>query len=82
MRRQMIVHVNTMLTQIQDPSYPKVEGWNTIPSPGDIEYPVPVWNTAPDIIKERKTTAYYDNFMVGWENDYTNPEFLSQLTLG
>jgi len=82
MHKHMLLQDNTMLTQIQDPSYPKVEEWNTIPSPGDFDYPVPVWNTAPDIIKERKTAAYYDNFMVGWENDYTNPEFLSQLTLG
>lgn len=82
MHRQMIVHVNTMLSQIQDPSYPKVEGWNTIPLPGDLDYPVPAWNTAPDIIKERKTAIYYNNFIVGWENDYTDPGFLSQLTLG
>jgi len=50
--------------------------------PGDLDYPVPAWNTAPDIIKERKTAIYYNNFIVGWENEYTDPDFLSQLTLG
>ena len=29
------------LAQVQDPQYPKVEGWEIIPRPGDLEYPVP-----------------------------------------
>lgn len=82
MHRQMIIHVNNMLSEIQDPSYSKVEGWKTIPSPRDTDYPVPIWDTAPDIIKNRKTDAYYDNFIVGWENDYTDPGMRSQSTLG
>jgi len=83
MHRQMIIHVNNMLSQIGEPSYPKVEGWQAVPAPGDLDYPVPpVWNTVPDSIRSSKTDEYYNNRMVNWEKDYTNLDILRQLTLG
>ena len=41
MHREMIKNVNQILNQVQDPQYPKVEGWKIVPRPGDLEYPVP-----------------------------------------
>jgi len=83
MHRQMILHVNTLLSEIGDTSYPKVVGWTRVPPLNDPEYPVPpVWNSAQDSIKTCKTDDYYSNIMVLRENDFTNPEYLSGLTLG
>jgi hypothetical protein len=82
MHRQMIIHVNNMLSQIQDPSYPQVEGWLSIPGPGDIEYPVPVWINAPPTIQESKTDDYYNNNIVKWEAHFLNQNELAQMTLG
>ncbi|TVP40073.1 Tat pathway signal protein [Candidatus Nitrosocosmicus arcticus] len=82
MHRQMILHVDTLLSEIGDASYPKVEGWTHVPPPNDPDYPVPVWNSAPDFIKPAKTDNFYSNRMVRWENDYSTPEYLSELTLG
>jgi len=38
----MILQVNQKLLEIQDPSYPMVEGWNPVPVPNDNDYPVPL----------------------------------------
>ena len=82
MHRQMIIHVNDMLTQIQDPTYPKIEGWNNIPAPGNIDYPVPIWIDAPDSIKNSKTDDFYSNWMKPREDHYTNLSNLAQISLG
>ncbi|WP_458744801.1 Tat pathway signal protein [Candidatus Nitrosocosmicus sp. T] len=82
MHRQMIIHVNSMLSQIQDPSYPAVKGWVAIPSPSDIDYPVPIWADAPPSIQDSKTSDFYDNWMKPREIYYTDPSNLAQITLG
>ncbi|MGD9672096.1 MAG: Tat pathway signal protein [Candidatus Nitrosocosmicus sp.] len=83
MHRQMILHVNTLLSEIGDTSYPEVVGWTRVPPPNDPDYPVPpVWNSAPDYIKSRKTDNYYRDIMVRRENYFTTSENLSRLTLG
>lgn len=35
MHRQMIASVNAQLREIADPLYPRIEGWRTVPEPGD-----------------------------------------------
>lgn len=41
MYREMISNINEILTQIHDPQYLKVEGWEIVPRPGELDYPVP-----------------------------------------
>ena len=41
MHREMIRNINQILIQVQDPQYPKIEGWEQIPRPGDLDYRVP-----------------------------------------
>jgi hypothetical protein len=82
MHREMINHVNVMLHQIQDPTYPKVVGWDKIPSPKSSEYPVPpVWDEAP-FLAEFKTNEYYSSRMKPLEDRFTNLDYLAQITLG
>src|SRR5262245_54817502 len=55
MHRQMIKHVNAILGDIGDLGYPRVEGWVTLPPPGDPDFPVsPAWFDpgAPPVINE------------------------------
>ncbi|HEX5185669.1 MAG TPA: hypothetical protein VFV86_02170 [Nitrososphaeraceae archaeon] len=82
MHRQMIRHVIDLLSQIHDPDYPKVIGWNPIPSPQNSDYPVPsYWDGAP-FESEIKTGDYYFQVMKPMENTFTNSNFLSQISLG
>jgi hypothetical protein len=79
----MRLHVNTLLSEIGDPSYPTVEGWTRVPNPNDLDYPVPpIWDSAQPFIKPTKTDNFYSDTMVRLESDFTNPVSLSQLTLG
>jgi hypothetical protein len=87
MHRQMILQVNAKLSEIQDPSYPKIKGWITVPAPDDIDYPVPpAWDFGnPNVnerIREWKSDNYYRTTLKDWENLYTDRNHLSQLTLG
>ena len=80
MHREMIKNVNAILAQVQDPQYPKVEGWEIIPRPGDLEYPVPpAWV---DGVREVKSDQYFENVFIPWEQQYTKPDYLSRVTLG
>lgn len=80
MHREMISNINEILTQIHDPQYPKVEGWETVPRPGDLDYPVPpAWI---DSVREVKSDQYFENVFIPWEQQYTNPIYLSEITLG
>lgn len=88
MHRQMIAHVDARLEQIGDPTYPKVEGWPSIPEPRDTDYPVPPAWTEPDdpdfteFIRAVKSDEFYlDNFAV-WEPFYRNEIILRRLSLG
>ena len=82
MHREMIKLVNQILNDVSDPQYPKVEGWKIIPRPDDLDYPVPpTWAGADPIFETTKSVEFFDNFL-RWENRFTNPNFLSQITLG
>jgi hypothetical protein len=87
MHRQMIVQVNKKLSELKDPLYPKVEGWKGVPPPDDKNYPVPpTWDTGDsrlnDLLKEWKSDNYYTNELKQWENQYTDQNYLSQISLG
>lgn len=80
MHREMIKNVNEILAQVHDPQYPKVDGWEIVPRPGDLEYPVPpAWI---DGVREVKSDQYFENVFIPWEQQYTNPDYLSTVTLG
>ena len=82
MHREMIKFVNQILNDVSDPQYPKVEGWKIIPRPGDLDYPIPpAWQGSDPIFATTKSVEFFDNFE-RWENRFTNPNFLSQITLG
>ena len=78
MHRQMIAHVNSLLAQVNDPAYPKIEGWKNVPPPGDTDYPVP---TLPGL-ESVKSDEFYTNTMFPWEKKYTDTTYLKSVTLG
>jgi hypothetical protein len=80
MHRQMIALVNSILTQISNPDYPRVEGWRRIPPPGDPEYPVPEFTGSG--LEEIKSVEYFEQFISAWERRYADPNYLSSVTLG
>lgn len=87
MHRQMISTVNAELTRIADPSYPKVEGWNKIPPPGDAQYPVPAPYASGDegldgYLRDVKSDDTFAGTFVPWERSYTDPAQLRAWTLG
>lgn len=83
MHRQMITMVNEILSNIRDPQYPKVDGWKSIPVPGDSNYPVPpVWEGASDPIKTTKTESFFNDYIKREEREYTDLSKLANLTLG
>ena len=80
MHREMIKYVNEILAQVHDPQYPKVNGWEIVPRPGDLEYPVPpAWM---DGVRLVKSDEYFETRFIPWEQQYTNPEYLSRVSLG
>jgi hypothetical protein len=87
MHRHMIAMVNRKLEEINDPLYQKVEGWKKVPRPIDEDYPVPPPWTTDDLgfnsfIRDVKSDQYFEANFVRWERDYTDPTYLSQITLG
>jgi len=87
MHQQMIATVNATLATVNDPQYPKVQGWNPIPRPGDADYPVPPVYTSGDdgldsYLRNVKSDNTFNSQFVQWESDYTNPANLASWTLG
>lgn len=87
MHRQMIAAVNTKLAQVADPAYPRVEGWNPIPRPGDQDWPVPPNYSLGDpdtdaYIGECQSDAFFNGTMVPWETSYSDAGTLRRMPLG
>lgn len=83
MHREMIKLVNEILNGVSDPNYLKVEGWKPIPRPNDLDYPVPpVWEGSDPIFATTKSDEFFNTRFLTWEARYTDPNFLSQITLG
>ena len=87
MHRQMIAGVNLKLAEIGDPSYPKIEGWQSLPRATNTEYPVPpAWDTGNagfnDFLVDVKSDTYFQNNFEVWERNYTDPNVLANMTLG
>lgn len=80
MHHQMIVMVNKILKGVHDPDYPKVTSWKKAPPPGDTDYPVlPVPGQR---LESEKTDAFYNNVLHPAEQQFTDPAYLSGVTLG
>jgi len=80
MHRQMLALVNGILARVNDPDYPRVEGWRRIPPPGDPDYPVPEFPGSG--LEEIKSVEHFEQFIAPWESQYTDPGYLSSVTLG
>jgi hypothetical protein len=89
MHRQLIQRVNTILTGLNDPDYPQVEGWLRLPGPDDPEYPVPPpWYDPGDLpVRNRylvriKSDVVFDKHFRYWERTFSDPGFLRGVGLG
>lgn len=87
MHRQMIGQVNEMLARINDPNYPKIEPWQSLPVPTDSGFPVPpAWDTGkPDSnlgLSRLKSNDYFFQVMQLWEKYYLLEDNLRRLSLG
>jgi hypothetical protein len=87
MHRQMITEVNGILAEVGDPQYPRVQGWVTIPTPDDHDFPVPPAYELPGDPKGtqglhdvKSPEAYAQIHAV--ETQVTDPAVLRQITLG
>jgi hypothetical protein len=87
MHRQMIAFVNNELTNIGDPAYRKVIGWQSLPSPNDVDFAVPpTWDTGNvdlnQYLQETKSDDFFKNTMQPSERHYTDSAFLRSVSLG
>jgi hypothetical protein len=80
MHREMIRNVNQILIQAQDPQYPKIEGWEQIPRIDDVDYPVPP-SWIPNV-EQIKSNDAFQNYFIPLERRFTDPNYLSTITLG
>jgi hypothetical protein len=80
MHNKKIAIANEILAQVKHPDYPRVEGWESPPSPDDMDYPVPEF---PDSgLEVVKSDQYYVDCILPWERYLTNPDYLRRVTLG
>ncbi len=87
MHRVMIASVNQRLREIGDATYPKVEGWKSIPTPNDSEYPVPpTWETGDqglnDYLRNVKSDDFYNQRIKPLETQFTDKGYLKTVSLG
>jgi hypothetical protein len=89
LHRELLNRVNQILVEVQDPNYPRVEGWVRIPPPDDAEYPVPpAWFTpeAHPFVNQfnlrSKLRINYERRFRYWERICTDASFLRSVTLG
>src|SRR5215813_12100998 len=81
MHRQMIAQVNEVLQRVGDPNYPRVEGWQLLPAPSDLEFPMPpAWDSGDQAFNQRlqrvKSPEFLEEVMQEWERYYLLPDNL------
>lgn len=92
MHCELIGFANHILAGVRDPNYPRVEGWVTIPPPGDPDFPVPPAWFSPEapkapadvnnFIARSKSDEYFERRFRYWEGLCTDPFFLRRVSLG
>jgi hypothetical protein len=94
MHRQMLIQVSRILSRVNDPNYPRVRVWTTVPCPGDADFPVPpAWfdptldeqidrRTFFETLQRLKSDIFYQKRLVYWQKLFTNPAFLRSVSLG
>jgi len=89
MHCEWMAFANHLLAGVGDPDYPRVEGWATLPPPGDTDYPVPPpWFSpeAPALSNSfnprAKTDDYFERRFLRWERLCSDPSYLRRITLG
>jgi hypothetical protein len=83
----MIAQVNEVLQRVGDPNYPRVEGWQSLPAPSDLEFPVPpAWDSGDQAFNQSlqrvKSPEFLEEVMQEWECYYLLPDNLRRLSLG
>lgn len=80
MYNEKIAIANEILAQVKHPDYPRVEGWELLPAPGDVNYPVPEFpDSGLEVVKADK---YYADYLLRLERHFTNRDYLRSVTLG
>lgn len=89
MHRQLTLRVNRILTEVDDPHYPQVEGWVELPAPGDPDFPVPPPWFDPGAhplrnpyIARIKTDIVFEKHFRYWEKTFSDPVFLRSVSIG
>ncbi|AMA54586.1 hypothetical protein [Bacillus inaquosorum] len=86
MHRTMIMIVNKILADEGDINYPWVQGWRYLPKPSDQSYPILPAYDSHRIPRERleleKSVDRYWSYFSGLEKKFTDPDYLSSVTLG
>jgi hypothetical protein len=80
MHRCMIDLAKEILSGAGDAAFPRVEGWRSIPPPGDADYPVPEFPESE--LEEVKSAEYCERVIAPWEARYKDPDYLRGVTLG
>jgi hypothetical protein len=80
MHRQMIAMANKVLAQVNDPNYPRVQGWRQPPPPQDPDYPVPPLPGIP--VGPVKTGRFYTRVMLPEAQRFTSKDYLQRVKLG
>lgn len=89
MHCEWMAFVNHLLAAAGDPELTRVEGWTTLPSPGDPDYPVPPEWFGPEalalsnaFVGRAKTDDFFERRFRRWEQQCTDPSYLRRVTLG
>jgi hypothetical protein len=89
MHRELILYANGILAEVGDPDYPRIEGWVELPPPGDPDFPVPPpwfdpqeFPVITEFIARSKSDVAFQKNLKSWEGTFTDPGFLSAVSLG
>ncbi len=86
MHRQMIADADKILAEAADARYPRIEGWEHIPGPEDAEWPVPPpfdeGLPFARALNDAKSEDFFATRIAPLERRYTDPAFLSTVSLG
>jgi len=89
LHRETIRYANKVLEKAGDPNYPRIEGWVELPSPDNLEFPVPApWFDPAEFpvinqfIARSKADLTFDKYLKSWESMFTDPGYLKDISLG
>ena len=85
---ELLSFANYLLSQADDPTFPRIEGWVSLPRPDDPEYPVPpAWHLPQGLavsnafISRAKSDEFFERRIRQWERLCTTPMYLRRVSL-